>query len=640
MDESRHTQSSSRSIAHPMSLPMRLIVAFALSGLGALVLEAGTVFGSFTMSIWDLSMWMPKRILVFFALLLAPNLLLVTHPPRIRRGIRAQHLVQNAVALIAGCIGGAVVGFFLSIVCGNAGDPRYGIVTACVATATLLLLANRSLIKSSFEWCFLILALCFGTVFCIFMPTASEISWDGSIHFKNANAVSFLFDAEYTGADQMMVIGGEQGALYLTGSLHSIEHDDVELEARNVSFPHARLSYEDVVSSNDAFRRAETTTPVIKMHGNDAYPYGTTLSVSSIGVIPNACGLWLGRLLHLDCIGRYFLARLTSMLFYVIVFFYAVRFLKHGKLILAVIGLCPTSLFMAANFSYDPWITCLLSFSFALFVGSLQRNTPMPWSRSLAMLGAFVLGACVKPVIAPLALIFFFAPKRLFQTRRDHILYVCACVASIALLMLSFALPFFVSISRGKAARSDPRGGTGVSSTGQVAYVFTHPLETLAMGVVFALRMLNPLRLGFGITHADENLLHYFPYLIPTYAPFNELLAGVEYLLLILYSVIDGGPSDESFKDARYKVSSLVATGLAFTLIAGAMYVSFTAVGRNTIAGVQYRYLLPLLAPLALLLLNTRFRRAKRTDWPATVLSTTECVVLSAVTINAFVLWF
>ena len=160
------------------------------------------------------------------------------------------------------------------------------------------------------------------------------------------------------------------------------------------------------------------------------------------------------------------------------------------------------------------------------------------------------------------------------------------------------------------------------------------------MGVVFTLRTLNPLRLGFGITHADENLLHYFPYLIPTYAPLNELLAGIEYLLLILYSVIDGGPSDESFKDVRFKLATLAATGLTFTLIAGAMYVSFTAVGRNTIAGVQYRYLLPLLAPLALLLPNTRFRRAIKTDWPAYALCAIECLALSAVTINAFVLWF
>ncbi len=631
MDEPRHMH---------MTIPVRVITALALSGLGSLVLEAGTVFGSFTMSVRDLSMWMPKRILVFFALLLVPVFLLVTYLPTIRGGVHVRHLARNALALVAGCIGGTIVGFFLSVACGNAGDPRYGIVIACIATAALLLFINRDLIRTSFEWCFLILALCFGTVFCIFMPTASEISWDGSIHFKNANAVSYLFDAEYTGADQIMVIGGEQGALYLTGSLLEIEHDDVELEARNVSFPHARLAYEDVVSSNDSLRRAETSAPVIKMNGNEVYPYGTTLSVSSIGVIPNACGLWLGRALRLDCVGRYFLARLTSMLFYVIVFFFAIRFLKHGKLVLTVIGLCPTSLFMAANFSYDPWITCLLSFSFALFVGSLQRNTPMPWSRSLTMLGAFVLGACVKPVIAPLALIFFFAPRRLFNTRRDRVLYACACVASIALLMLSFALPFFVSISQGKAARSDARGGTGVSSTGQVAYVFTHPFEALGMGVVFTLRMLNPLRLGFGITHADENLLHYFPYLIPTYAPLNELLAGIEYLLLILYSVIDGGPSDESFKDVRFKLATLAATGLTFTLIAGAMYVSFTAVGRNTIAGVQYRYLLPLLAPLALLLPNTRFRRAKKTDWPAYALCAIECLALSAVTINAFVLWF
>ena len=110
------------------------------------------------------------------------------------------------------------------------------------------------------------------------------------------------------------------------------------------------------------------------------------------------------------------------------------------------------------------------------------------------------------------------------------------------------------------------------------------------MSLGFALGMFNPLHLGFGLSPADENLLYYFPYLIATDAPLNEFLATLEYVLLLFVGITDGGPEDEGYKGVFPKVWTTISCLLSFALISGALYASFTDVGRDTISGVQYRF--------------------------------------------------
>lgn len=629
---------------------MRVLVTISASFLVAVALEACTMGGSFAHNVADLAQWSLRRLWVFFLLLLVPSWLAVT---RIDRAANRQQeavpvtyprsrertAARSLCALVAGIVIGLVLGIPLSFLGGDAGDMRYGVVASCIATAVLLLAANRKMIARSMEWGFLILALCFGSTFCVLMPTSAQISWDGGIHFKNANGLSYLAEAEYTGADQIMTSEGVEGALYLTDNLSFTEKHLVELDSREVEFPHANLEDTNVRVSNEMLADAEEHGKVIQLEDTQAYPYGNFAQVRSLGLIPNACGLWLGRLLHVSCVARYFLARLASVVFYSVVFFFAIRSLRRGKLIMAAIGLCPTSLLMAANFSYDPWTICLVALSFGVFVGTLQDEGPVTLGKTLGMVVPFVLGALVKAVIFPLALLFLLIPRRRFASTQAFVRHVALVVLGVMALLLSFALPFFATVSQGETS-GDVRGGADVSTSRQLAYVVAHPLDTLGMGVLFTLRMLNPAVLGFAVTPADENLLYYFPYLIATNAPLNEFVAAAEFLLLVAVGVLDGGQEDEGYRGVRYKLPSLLTCGLSFALIAGALYATFTDVGRDTISGVQYRYLLPLLAPFLLLLPNTQLRRRDNPTWLAPAFAGVEALLLTLVLINSFVVLF
>jgi uncharacterized membrane protein len=623
-----------------VSLLVSALIALLLSLLFALLLEAGTLFGSFTSHVTNFSQWLPQRIFVFFMLSLAPAVFAARRIMRWLDGAghvsRDWHrLTWSAMAVVVSTLFGMCIGIPVAIVLGDPGDVRYGLCLTCVVSAIALLVVHRDLLPYSFEWGFLILGLAFGGTFALLMPPAAEISWDGSTHFKNANGLSYIVDAEYNGADQLMVIGATEGALYLTGDLSGIEEQWVELDSRLVQFPHAYLEDEVIYPANDALREAERDMMVVTLVGTEAYPSGNFWSFRSIGLIPNAVGLWIGRLLHVGCIGRYFLARLAGVIAYVVTFFFAVRALRRGKLIMSAIGLCPTSLLMAANFSYDPWTISMLALSIGNFVGALQRRELIGWRQTLGMCVPFVLGGLVKAVLFPLGILLFLIPSRRFDSDRNCVLHRILVCVSVLALVASFVLPYLLPGANADAG-SDDRGGSDVSVSGQIAYVLSHPLETLMMSVRFTFGMLNPAVMGFAINPSDENMLYYFPYLIATDAPLNELVAGVEYVLLIAVSLIDGGPEDEGFSGASYKICAFLACLLSFALIAAALYASFTDVGRNVISGVQYRYLLPLLAPFLLVVCNLYMRRIDKGIWPTISFTVFECALLSLVLLNSF----
>ena len=627
-----------------------LAKAIVLSALLSAALEAATVFGSFTMSVRDLSWWMPKRMIVFFAISL-PFFIFILFSRSKRGGKRQQHrphdaraFAKNALKAVGipaaiSLVVGWLVGSALAWGRGDAGDMRYPMVCVARLLCALLLYANKKLVSQSYEWGFLIIALCVGITCCALMPPAAEISWDGQIHFRKANALSYVFDPEYTGADQIMTrAGGGVGGIYLTQDDAGVEELDVELNSRRIPLPHASLEREAINTAIQTLEQAEASEPVARTTGTITFEGGSYLNANTIGLIPNALGLWVGRLFHVGCTLRYMLGRLFNTLVYVGIFFLAIRSVKNGKLILAAIGLCPTSLLMAANFSYDPWHVSWTTLSIALLVGALQRAEPLEWRDSVRMLVPFVLGAVVKAVIFPLALVFLIVPRRMFASKRDHATHVALVLASAFLLLASFAIPFLTSVENASAEnQGDTRGGLNISRQGQVAYVLAHPIQTLCMGVVFTLRMLNPAIMGFGAIPADENLLYYSPYLIPTNAPLNEICAGLEYILLIVVALLDGGPDDKTFCGIRYKLCAAVSCLLSFALIAGALYVDFTEVGRNTISGVQYRYTLPLLAPILLFMLNTRLRRRNNPSWATAAFTAVQVILLCAVMWNSFV---
>ena len=181
----------------------------------AVLLEAGTLVGAPVASPLVLSDWRPKRMMVFFVLsvLLVTWLTSIGAGRALRRwadGLRedghagVKRLARGILVLCAATVLGWLACALVTRLLGASWDYRYGMVVSCLAFCVAALVLLRGTLAEKPEWGFLAVSLAFGTLLCVLMPAYSAISFDGFIHFDDSLAMSYVCDAEYTGADVVM----------------------------------------------------------------------------------------------------------------------------------------------------------------------------------------------------------------------------------------------------------------------------------------------------------------------------------------------------------------------------------------------------------------------------------------------------
>lgn len=639
----------------PAPLFTRLAVLALMGAVCGTLLELGTLFGAPGANPLDLDRWVWRRLIIFSVGSFLALCILHFGGARDRfldrlddLSIISDRIGDALLRLLAAAVAAlalALVGFFLlSAQLGS--DLRYAVFVFCVVFAVMSLFLLRDTVVDAPEWGFLLLSLTFGTALIAFMPTISNVSWDGQVHFNRANAMSYLYEPYYTGADALMA--SDEG-------FRLLENPDEDID-----FPVPVASFDDAfMDASDAeLQRLEDEGEVIVLHGTEMLGEPTWVSERSIGSLPNAIGLWLGRLLHLPCVWRYELGRFCGLLFYSLVMFFAIRRLKYRKLVLASIAMLPVCLFLAANYSYDMWCFAFIAYSLARFAGWLQNpDAELGMDDIVAIIGSFFIGCIVKAIYFPLAGVFLFAPGKLerscvsggadpgtgrvpgtdsrtstsamsaspaipkhashFRTAEpsepdaytgrltpiglhesDHeeqriairILRIAACIM-VALLVASFALPFLLNTG----GSSDARGGEGVSSGGQLSFILADPMRYLRILFNFSLYFLDAVRLGTSLPLQ----LAYIRW------PETDYLNIVSMALLgltLLCAVLDQGNRRGTSHGLR--IMAVVGPVCSFLLSATALYISYTPYGLDTINGMQYRYLLPIALPLLMFTLE------------------------------------
>lgn len=552
-------------------------VWWAITGLWSLLvcvlLEVGTLIGAPASSPFVLAEWRPTRMLVFFVLALP----LVSWARRRLAEVRE-----------AGGWGGQ----------GTAGSDAEGGKDALAA-----------LVWRSPEYVFLAMSVCSGIVCAFLLPTYASSSWDGFTHFNTANAMSYVVDAEYSGADALM------------STSNAFVWSEI-IESRNV-FP-TKNDATARAAVYDALEEAEQDNGLAICEGTDVYGGGTWIAPAHVGNIPNAVGLWVGRLLHLDFVGRYIMGRIAGVLFYSLTMFFAMRRLKSGRLALGVFSLFPTLVILSASYTYDTWSVSLIAYAFAAFVGNCQKGEcELTLHDACAPLVPFVLGALVRAVYFPLLVVLLVLPAKRFSSRRDSALYRALVVFAAAALLASFGIRFLVAPGGG-----DPQGSADVSQGNQVGFILADPIRYVGVMLATTGHVLAPDRLV-----AFEPLAFSAPYVVAPSVPQSSAINGLLLGLVLVVCVLDRTQDDLVL--ARPLVKALAMLGLAcgWGLAITGLYVSFTAVGAPLAEGVQVRYLLALLPPAGMLLLDfaavARRDPGKKLRWlaPVAVLGSSALLV-------------
>ncbi|MBR6502483.1 MAG: DUF2142 domain-containing protein [Clostridia bacterium] len=413
---------------------------------------------------------------------------------------------------------------------------------------TFVLLRNQFAEKP--EKLFLAAALIMGLIM-LFGTPIKHICWDLDSHYPWAVHSSYSDMAYLTGADVAIDRVAPQSLLNTGFSLENYESD---------------LAY---ITSLDGMvvKQAEAQFSIAHL------PAGIVLAVA--------------RKLGASFVVRYTLGRISYLLVYVFVCYFAIKKIKSGKMILTTICLFPTVLFMATNYAYDSWVVAFSILGMAYFMNILQEpEKPIKVSDTVIMCAAFALAALPKLVYILLMGIPFFAYKK-WQNKKEFFKYYSILITVFTVVFAIFAITSLTKVSGG----GDTRGGN-VNPGGQISFILSNPIEYAKILIKFLRQYLS--------IDGMRNYISNFAYFgVGKWWPVFVVLLGI--------TAVTDTKDGLKFKiPLIIKILSvLFFVGMA-ALIATALYIDFTPVGNGGILGCQPRYIIPLLAPLLLLVTGQR----------------------------------
>lgn len=429
------------------------------------------------------------------------------------------------------------------------GTAENELISLFIAFLLLIILAVVVYFKSDNgkpEQLFLAILLICGTTFIMMSPNMLGISWDDQVHYDNSESIVDFIDGYGLTVDN-------------------------ELQ-NNMSSTKLGYSKSDREKFNDQWNQIYKE--------NEYAPPSKDFGVRSVAYIPYVIGAVIGRGLSLPFTGVFKLSKFFNLLFYGLIVSAAAKKIKNGKIAVLAIGLIPTTVFMAASFSYDPWVTAWTLYGFCYFLSFLQnREKQITDTDMFRMLGAFVIGFLPKAVYLVIMFPLFFMPSATFKSKKDHVKYVLLIIASGLLLIGSVGILMFF----GQAGVGDPRGGSGVNAAEQLSFILNEP-------VAYGKILLSFLSEYLSITNASHYIVDY-AYLGQGY------FKGLS--ICVLFSTIMLDKNGENEKTLPVIIATLLGILAAVVIIPTSLYIDFTPVRFHTVNGCQYRYLIPLVFPFA-----------------------------------------
>lgn len=420
-------------------------------------------------------------------------------------------------------------------------------------TFVAILWSFRSLLAEKPEWIFAFVCLGLGLLLICGIGT-NQVSYDEYVHAKAAYKLSFGTTIEST-----------ESAIQMSGNLLPYFNNPEERALVE--------AYEDV---NNDFSWADI--------GHQSRFVRTETRV----YYPMAIGFWLGRTLHASFATTVALAKLGNLLFYILVVFFAIRLAKRYKYLVALIGLLPNCVFLAAAITYDAIVNSFLLLGWVLILNEIiEPERKLTWQNLLLILFSFFIGCQSKPIYIVMALMIVFFGRKKFENPVQEWILKLSVIVVAGLMLYNIFCPTPAAGSDyylvGNFSFAGDKRNVGTSVTGQIQYIFSHPADY----TLLLLKSMGDMLWGYLSGRAD-----FFQYGYLGTAP-----TIFTYLVILLAGWIAlFAPKQErrTAIGAGYIVLNLIMILGTAAIIWTSMYASYTAVGADSISGVQGRYFIPL----------------------------------------------
>jgi uncharacterized membrane protein len=332
----------------------------------------------------------------------------------------------------------------------------------------------------------------------------------------------------------------------------------------------------------------------LRMDAHDyVYSNVVTRSVySPLLLLPQAFILrYLGLSLDLPALFVYYACRFAGLLSYLVLCWVGLRALPVGKWLLAVLMVSPMALFQASSISADT-ISNGIGF---LFLGAslwLAEKQQIRWKQWLLLLGVIALLFMAKVNLLFLVLL----PFLLIRPSRYAMKWGYYSLAAAAVVLFAVEVAGWNLVAYSHFTRMLE----GASPAGQVRYILSAPLNFIAI-IVRDLWTNGPSYVQGWIGVYGYN---YWPVPALTYILYP--LAVVAALMVSARDASAGqaGTALISRRETPLVLVALFVVGVLLTIVS--LYVAFTPVGTQGVAGVQGRYFTPVMPLLLLGLVSWR----------------------------------
>lgn len=445
----------------------------------------------------------------------------------------------------------------------NFNVSRFLLIVSCLGIFGLLII-NRNLFLKQLHWMFLLITLVFG--FNLVFLTPTYFSYDEREHFIKA---------------------------YQTAALDVGISQETKINWPDVDMNHF-FSFNGKSTAFDTDLEKDHYYDLYSVNTYNNYQYYSTTAETYLptAYIPSAIGIFIGKLLSLPFYVTFYLGRLGNLLFYSTVLALCIKYIKIGKKIIFALGLLPGTLFLASAYSADP-VTYVGAIGLvSVFINMLvAKDNTVGWKQLLLF---FLCGAVMitgKMTYAPLALLLFIVPYNKFKVieksddkrKRRNIWFLKF------LMLMGFGCVVFANLIYSSLNGLAQWPVPGVSVSGQIKFILTHPITYIGICVNF---VLNSLPTYF------QNPIGDFAYT----GTFKSGLTFVAVIVLIILAVVDKEKNENIIFDASGRIMLAVSIILSWGLTITSLYLTFVPVGSLEVLGVQGRYFAPLLLPTLLLL--------------------------------------
>ena len=316
-----------------------------------------------------------------------------------------------------------------------------------------------------------------------------------------------------------------------------------------------------------------------------------------VGYIPQAIGISLAKILHLSEIWMVLLGRAINVLFASAIARYAVKIIKGFKIPIMAICCMPMAVYQAASLSIDCTINYCSILTIAYFIRLYES---IDKSITIRQIGCFCLICFIagisKITYMALTCLIILLPKRKFKDSKSYYIAFIAVLSMgiIAVLwyIYTLGLPKIVNEQTNYLIQNN------VNIVEQSIFVMNNFLQVMHM----LLREL--------LANGQQIFSGFFTFGWLSYsAPLLTYLYSLFYgSILLLY------PNITVF-DKKVKVGIIGICFLIFIATETIMYLTWTGVGSLSVAGVQSRYYLPLLALFPMFFnLNGTLRKGKNIE--------------------------